>query len=240
MRPQFALVLNPRADKSDGMALAADRFPREYRPLDTLPATASGLAVVIAGALTIFAYTLGPQSSHMALHIATMNVAAPFLAAALAPRLASAIGHPRILWAASAAQIVLLWAWHVPSLQQAAMASHGLQIVMQATLLISALVFWTAIIVIPEKKRWQAIAALLITGKLACLLSALMIFSPRVLYQTAGHAGLHLDDQQLAGLLMITACPLSYLVAAVVIAARMIGRIGEAPKPLSATRRVTS
>ena len=219
---------------------AADRFPREYRPLDTLPATASGLAVIIAGALTIFAYPLGPQSSHMALHIAAMNVAAPVLAAALSTRFPSVFGHPRTLWAASAAQIVLLWAWHVPSLQQAAMMSHVLQLAMQTTLTISALVFWSAIIVIPEKKRWQAIAALLITGKLACLLSALMIFSPRILYQTAGHGGLHLDDQQLAGLLMITACPLSYLVAAVVIAARMIGRIGEAPKPLSATRRVTS
>ena len=53
------------------------------------------------------------------------------------------------------------------------------------------------------------------------------------LYEFAGHlvhAAGHLpafralDDQQLAGLLMITACPLSYLVAAVIITVQLIGR----------------
>ena len=39
------------------------------------------------------------------------------------------------------------------------------------------------------------------------------------------HATGHLlDDQHLAGLLMITACPLSYLVAAVIITVQLIGR----------------
>ena len=33
-----------------------------------------------------------------------------------------------------------------------------------------------------------------------------------------------LDDQQLAGLLMIAACPLSYLVAAVVITVQLLNR----------------
>jgi putative membrane protein len=50
----------------------------------------------------------------------------------------------------------------------------------------------------------------------------LLTFSPRALYVASSHAGHRLDDQQLAGLLMITACPLSYLVAAVVIVARFV------------------
>jgi cytochrome c oxidase assembly factor CtaG len=57
------------------------------------------------------------------------------------------------------------------------------------------------------------------------------------LYATSGeqhaHWGLHnvpaapsLADQQLAGLLMIAACPLSYLLAGLVIASRMIKELG--------------
>ena len=55
---------------------------------------------------------------------------------------------------------------------------------------------------------------------------ALLIFAPRTLYHLA------LDDQQLAGLLMITVCPLSYLVAAVVLAVQWIGPgTSETPRP---------
>ena len=75
------------------------------------------------------------------------------------------------------------------------------------------------------------------TGKIACLLGVMLIFSPRLLYSASPgqhvHLGLHeiaaaptLADQQFAGLLMIAACPLSYLLAGVVIAARMISDIG--------------
>lgn len=73
--------------------------------------------------------------------------------------------------------------------------------------------------------------ALLLTGKLACLLGALLIFAPRELYRLHGLPSL--EDQQLAGLLMITACPLSYVVAGVAMAAQAIGDLERGPKPLS-------
>jgi putative membrane protein len=68
----------------------------------------------------------------------------------------------------------------------------------------------------------------LLTGKLSCLLGALLIFAPRILY-TSGHqhsAMANLTDQQLAGLLMIIACPLSYVTAGVVLAAQMMADLG--------------
>ena len=80
---------------------------------------------------------------------------------------------------------------------------------------------------LPEPRRWHALPALLLTGKLVCLLAALLVFAPRALYGASHqHAALMqpLDDQQLAGLLMIAACPLSYLVAAVVITVQLINR----------------
>ena len=212
------------------MAPATDRPFLDCRPLNTLPATVSGFALVVAAALTLSAYALGAQSAQMALHIALMNVAAPLLSAALAAKLPGILGRPSTLWLAAGAQLILLWAWHIPCLQHAAMASQALHTLMQVTLFAAAFIFWSAIVLLPAAARWQGIAALLLTGKLACLLSALLIFSPRALYDIAGHAGISLDDQQLAGLLMITVCPISYLIAAVVIATQIVGYAARAPQ----------
>lgn len=202
---------------------------------DTLPAVVSAFSVTVAGILAFLAYDFGPQSTHMALHIAAMNVAAPLAAAAFAKSLPDWAGWYRTLWISAALQLALLWAWHAPSVQHVAAGSHGVHLAGHAMLFLSAFLFWSAIIRLPEAGRWQAIATLLSTGKLACLLSALLIFSPRALYDISLHPGPHLDDQQLAGLLMITACPLSYLIAAVVIAAQFINRLAQASRstPLS-------
>ena len=197
---------------------------------EPLPAVVSAMAVAAAGTLAFAAHDFGPQSTHMVLHIAAMNVAAPLAAAAL-QSLPRWIARYRTLWIAAALQLTLLWAWHAPSVQHAFAGSHGSQLAAHGLLFLSSLVFWTAVIRLPEAGRWQAIAALLVTGKLACLLSALLIFSPRALYDISLHSGLQLDDQQLAGLLMITACPLSYLIAAVVIAAQFFNRLAQAPRP---------
>jgi putative membrane protein len=208
------------------MTDAANELSHGDRAASALPATISAFAVLGAGAFTLAAYDLGGQSLHMALHIALMNVAAPLGAALLATRLPGHFGLPRTLWLATGAQLVLLWGWHMPSVQHAAATSHALQAAMHAMLLISALGFWCAMVSLPVRSRWQVIAALVLTGKLACLLSALLIFSPRLLYHAADHP-MQLDDQQLAGLLMITACPLSYLVAAIVIAIQLLRRLSE-------------
>jgi putative membrane protein len=111
------------------------------------------------------------------------------------------------------------------------MALHGV-------LFLAALSFWFTLLTIAAAARWQTIPALLLTGKLACLLAALLIFAPRTLYESAAHL-VHgsghlpaLDDQHLAGLLMITACPLSYLVGAVIITVQLIGRPQTTAAPL--------
>ncbi len=166
----------------------------------------------------------------MALHIALMNIAAPLGAVLLARKLVAASNHPIAFWAVTIAQIVLLWMWHAPSMQSAALGgSHVLQAIMHASLFVVALLFWSSLLRLSAAMRWQAIAALMVTGKLSCLLAALLIFAPRLLHEmplsppSASQLPSALADQQLAGLLMISACPLSYLVAAVVFAAQIIG-----------------
>jgi putative membrane protein len=184
-----------------------------------LPALVSTSAVLAAGSVVLLTHTLGLQSAHMAAHIAAMSVAAPLAAAAWVAKLPAFVERRSFLWGATGAQLVLFWGWHAPGVQQTAMASHAVQSAMHATLLVAAIGFWCAVVRVPAAARWHAIAALAVTGKLTCLLSALLIFSPRALYATHDT---QLDDQQLAGLLMICACPLSYLVAALVIAVQTI------------------
>jgi putative membrane protein len=185
---------------------------------------ASALAVLTFSAIVIIFHDPGPQARHMGLHILAMNVAAPVLAASMVTRVGSRVSW---LWAAALGQIVLLWGTHLPAVQNSVIASHTLQAAVHGVLLLAALSFWVALLSLPDEKRWHAIPALLLTGKLVCLLAALLVFAPRPLYA----ADQPVDDQQLAGLLMITACPLSYLVAAVIIAVRSLG----APLPARST-----
>jgi putative membrane protein len=100
--------------------------------------------------------------------------------------------------------------------------------VMHVSFLAAALWFWLAVLSDRSTMRWRALFALLITGKLFCLLGALLVFAPRLLYGgIAAHGPLAGDDgaladQHLAGLMMLAVCPLTYVLAGVVIAAQWL------------------
>ena len=202
--------------------------PQKINDGEALAAIVSAAAVTASGLLVVLAYDLGPHSTHMALHIAAMSVLAPLAATLAADRNPYWLCNTSALWSCAVLQLVLLWAWHVPAVQRLATESHTLHLGALTLLSICSFGFWSAVIWAGSAARWHAIAALLLTGKLTCLISVLLIFSPRALYLAGGHDGHGLDDQQLAGLLMVTACPLSYLIAAVVIVARFLNN----PSPL--------
>ncbi len=197
------------------------------------PALVSAAVVFGAGIVVALVYDLGHLSTHMMLHIATMNVAAPGLAAlAVSRHMLARPGHTAapFLWAAWLIQMVAFWTWHAPAIHSVVTHSTLLAWLAQGTLFVAALTFWLALLTVSSDARWHSVLTLLLTGKLACLLAALLIFAPRTLYTSTAHLG-HaagtsaagaLDDQQLAGLLMITACPLSYLIAAIVITVQLI------------------
>lgn len=178
----------------------------------------------------------GHLSAQMLAHILLMNAVAPLLAMAV-PGPASR-RWPSLLFPATIVQVVALWAWHAPPVLDAAMRSDVLHAGMQVSLLLCAIWFWSAVLSRREA-RWRSILALLVTGKLFCLLGVLLVFAPRALYSGgfasgqhgAAHAASLLADQQLAGLLMLVACPATYLVAGVVLAARWLGRIDAAGPP---------
>jgi putative membrane protein len=184
---------------------------------------ASGTGVFAVVALIAGFLQFGPQAQHMAAHILTMNVAAPVLGAIVLARRTTLARGVSLLWLATFVQIALLWTWHVPVAQELFHHAAGAALAMHVLLLIAAAAFWTSLFSLPASSRWQAIPALLVTGKLVCLLAALLVFAPRTLYGSSAHAAPSLDDQHLAGLLMLAACPLSYLVVAVFLTVHLIG-----------------
>lgn len=186
-----------------------------------LAVVVSAIAVLAALLICLFCLDLSAQAHHMVLHIVLMNVAAPLLAVAIAGRCAQSDFPARWLWIASVAQLAVLWLAHIPVIHEAAMAHLSLRVTMYLTLGAAALAFWVACLGILAPSRWQTVPALAITGKLFCLLAALLVFSPRPLYGAHAHGAL--EDQQLAGLMMIIACPLSYLLAALIISVQLIG-----------------
>src|SRR5690606_37280558 len=155
---------------------------------------------------------VGHLSSQMLVHILLMNAVAPFVALALnrIPSIGWQDGR-HFLFPAMAVQLALLWAWHAPPAISAVSQSGALHGLMQGSLLLAALWFWSAVFFIKDDSRWRAILALLLTSKLFCLLGVLLVFAPRLLYPGLDAASMHgphvsgLGDQQLAGLLMIVA-----------------------------------
>ncbi|UYQ71654.1 cytochrome c oxidase assembly protein [Pelagibacterium flavum] len=160
----------------------------------------------------------------MLTHIIVMNLLVPAVLFGIPTRWIRGIWR---YWPyATTAQLALLWGWHSPPVLDAAMGSQALTAAMHLTLAFAAAGFWAAIIDMPATGRWRSIFALLITGKLFCLLGVLLVFAPRSLYGAMGAHGdgaamlSPLADQQLAGLIMVAACPLTYVLAGIWIAAR--------------------
>ena len=188
---------------------------------------AVALAALAGGAIVLGALPVGPLARHMAAHILTMNIVAPVLALGLvaaSPRVASATAATLVT--ATTAQLALLWATHAPPVWQAIGHTGPGLALLHGVLTAAALWFWLAVLSDRSAFRWRALVALALTGKLFCLLGVLMVFAPRTLYGAhADMSGLGavsdaLADQQLAGLMMVVACPLSYVLAGVVIAAK--------------------
>ncbi|HWJ05711.1 MAG TPA: cytochrome c oxidase assembly protein [Steroidobacteraceae bacterium] len=112
-------------------------------------------------------------------------------------------------WCATALQAAALWGWHAPPAFDLALASSGWHVVQHLCFLVSALLFWWAMLQGRGRRRVVVAAAcLFVTSILSGALGALMALSSGPWY--AGYAALGLqpfglsaaEDQQLAGLLM--------------------------------------
>jgi cytochrome c oxidase assembly factor CtaG len=190
-----------------------------------------------AGWLTLFGALCSPLhwlgehlfTAHMIEHELLMAVAAPLLAVSkplgafmrALPKpwrnqlTAGAQSRPvHFFWngimdptAATVIHGVALWVWHAPAIFDATVTDEFLHRLQHVSFLVSALVFWWALI--RRSRRDYGLGAVHIFATMVhmSLLGALIALSPRLLYRAqtafAPQFGLTpLEDQQLAGLVM--------------------------------------
>lgn len=169
---------------------------------------------------------LGTLSGHMVEHMALLAVAAPITAGVLRGRFVDVAGGALV--SATILQLSLIWLWHAPPVLTAAGSSTPLHVAMGLSLFVAGVLFWSAVYGVAQRSRWKSVLALLLTGKLFCLYAAILVFAPRVLYAGGEHShhggsvGIDLADQQLAGMIMITVCPLTYVAAGIALTVRWI------------------
>lgn len=194
---------------------------RARRRLAAIWLTAAPLAFALLAWLSQAALS---ASQLMLLHIGLMTVVAPMLAVVLMvllPRRPSAFRHStRLFWAATLLQLLVFLYWHSPGGMHLGMHSAWGSALLQGSLLVVAVAFWWLMQRLPFHQRWQAALALLLTGKVFCLVALLMTFAPRPLYPA-----MSLADQQLAGLIMITICPLCYVTTGLWLFWRWLGEL---------------
>jgi putative membrane protein len=185
-------------------------------------------------------------SAHMVQHEILMLVAAPLLvlgrplaafAWALPQQALRQLSAPwRSGWAAQGwraltdplsawvLHALALWAWHIPSVFDAAIESPPLHALQHASFLGSALLFWWAALGSGSRpgRRGVALALLFTTMLHTGALGALLALAPTPWYPhyaLAAGAGLDpLEDQQLGGLVMWVPGGLAYLAAGLVVA----------------------
>ncbi|MDQ3979421.1 MAG: cytochrome c oxidase assembly protein [Actinomycetota bacterium] len=190
------------------------------------------LALAAALMSPIDALSAALFSAHMVQHLLLMVVAAPLLVlarpiGALVAGLpeggrdavravrsegvrgaARTLTHPVVVWIVGT---VAVWAWHMPSLYEAALANDALHVAEHASFLGAAVLFWSVVLGSGTRRGPAArpIAALLVfaNGVQGTALGAVLLFASTALYPVHA-AGARvwgttpLEDQQLAGALM--------------------------------------
>jgi putative membrane protein len=216
------------------------------------------LALVLALVSPLDALGARLFSAHMVQHELLMLVAAPLLVLGrplaawtwgLSPARRQVVGRwIRVPWwaatwalltdplAAWALHALALWLWHVPSWFEAALRNEGWHALQHASFLGTALLFWWSALGGDSRSRASGFALLyLFTTMLHTgALGALLTLAPTPWYPSyaAATGALGLDpvaDQQLGGLVMWVPGSLAYLVAGLLVVARLLARPAVTP-----------
>jgi putative membrane protein len=181
--------------------------------------------------------TTNSFAAHMTMHIAVVAVAAPLLALAMAGTKTDPVGAiPSLVAAipASMAELVVVWAWHLPALHHAARHQTGAFILEQGSFVIAGVLLWIAAIGgNHEQRRLRAgsgIVALLFTSMHMTLLGALFALANRPLFEHTPPVGTStaITDQQLGGVIMLLVGGASYLLGGLGLTAVALGAKGAA------------
>lgn len=204
-----------------------------------VPASRSGLPAGLSGrwrmaGLCLLAVALVSPLCRLGATLAGAHMAQLMVLVAGCAALAAGWRAPRriggaVLSAAAAAHGLLLWAWHLPVVYEAALVSAVVHVGMTAALALASFAFWQQVFHAGPAHRGAVLVALLLTMAHTGLLGALLTFAGTPLYavQAAGARAWGLEplvDQQMAGLLMWVPGGLGYMGVALGLALRWAGR----------------
>jgi putative membrane protein len=173
-------------------------------------------------------------SAHMVQHLVLLLIAAPLLVLgaplapfvwALTPPARRRVGRLRALRAIATmpAALVLhslaVWAWHLPSLYDAAIECPPMHVLEHVSFLVTAVLFWWALLGSGRVGYGSGVLYVFAIGLQTTLLGALLTFASAPWYTahlatTAAWGLSPLDDQQVAGLIMWIPGGVVYLLSA--------------------------
>jgi putative membrane protein len=215
---------------------------RSIRTWEALCFAGGWLALFVALVSPVHAWGRVLFSAHMSQHEILMLVAAPLLVLgrplipflwALPLSWSRSLGNiskigwinrawrtltiPLVAWLVHA---VALWTWHIPELFQATLYSDTVHTLQHLSFLLSALLFWWALIHGPQGAMGYGAAVLYLfttsvhSGALGALLTiAGSVWYPSYAPLTASWGLTPLEDQQLGGLIMWIPASLVYVIA---------------------------
>jgi putative membrane protein len=232
----------------------AGRWPARFTPA-ALAFAAGWVVLVVSLVSPLHALASVLFSAHMAQHELLMVVAAPLLVAGrpTAPAIWSLprsgrlwagrlvhvgpvatawrfVSRPLVAWALHG---IAIWIWHIPRFYGLAVQSEIAHTAQHASFLITALLFWWTILPASTSRRNAvSIFSLFGTALHTGLLGALLTFSEAswypVYHGSTGPWGLSpLEDQQLGGLIMWIPGGVTYLIVALLAAAKLLREPGE-------------
>lgn len=201
--------------------LGAWRVPRGWKRAWAFHGAAGAAAFTLFGPLDAWAET--SAAMHMTQHMAMMVVIAPLWVlsqplpqvAAAAGRVAVWLSRPWLQLAAypllaACLHALVIWFWHAPKLYVLALENAWWHAVEHLCFLLTAGIFWWAVLHSSQCRAAHALLALLFTLMHTGLLGALLTFAAAPLYGE----GRDLHSQQLAGMLMWVLGGVPYMAAA--------------------------
>jgi putative membrane protein len=227
----------------------AGKWPARFAPA-ALAFAAGWVVLVVSLVSPLHALGSALFSAHMAQHELLMVVAAPLLVAGrpIVPAIWSLpqsgrlwagrivrlgpiatawkfVSRPVVAWALHG---IAIWIWHIPRLYGLAVRSEIAHTAQHASFLITALLFWWTILPASTSRRNAgSIFSLFGTALHTGLLGALLTFSEAswypIYHSSTGPWGLSpLEDQQLGGLIMWIPGGVTYLIVALLAAAKLL------------------
>ena len=159
---------------------------------------------------------------------AAREFAGPFLNWRIAKRIGSALTN---LFVALVLMGVVMFGWHTPRLYEIALASSSWHEVEHACFFVASLIFWWPVVQPwpsrAQAPRWAVVPYLLIADLQNTILSAILVFSDRVLYPSYARMprlfGLSaMQDQAASGAIMWVLGSMAFLVPAIIIAVQYL------------------